>query len=123
MPKSYVSPIPHRTRTPDGKEMNNALQFARCAAAVLSFSLLASAQLPPSITEYPSAPAFMNADQITTGPDGALWVCGIGIERITTLGVSAVYTVPLTYCNGITAGPDGALWFTGGCCNGPALAR
>jgi streptogramin lyase len=53
---------------------------------------------------------------ITTGPDGALWLTGVGtgkIDRITTTGVIAEFLLPTRNNSpfGITAGPDGALWF------------
>ena len=53
---------------------------------------------------------------ITTGPDGALWYTNIGnntIGSITTSGVISTYSDPsIVGPQDITAGPDGALWFT-----------
>ncbi len=53
--------------------------------------------------------------EITTGPDGALWVTTYStIWRLTTDGQNAT-EFPLTVgapLPAITAGPDGALWFT-----------
>ena len=59
-------------------------------------------------------------NNITAGPDGALWFTfssGYGIGRMTTSGVFSSYQVKAlsggaTGFGGITAGPDGALWFT-----------
>jgi sugar lactone lactonase YvrE len=61
-------------------------------------------------------------NEITVGPDGALWFTELsagagggtnGIGRITTSGSITEYPVPsATSLTGITAGPDGTLWFT-----------
>ena len=54
-------------------------------------------------------------EEITTGPDGALWFAnyfGNKIGRITTNGVVTTFTGPMARPVGITAGPDGALWFS-----------
>jgi virginiamycin B lyase len=66
--------------------------------------------------------AFVGAlDQITAGPDGALWFTeprDNQIGRITTAGDITEFTLPATSFpgsstpEGITVGPDGALWFT-----------
>ncbi len=60
------------------------------------------------------------AQQITQGPDGALWFTegGVGccaqIGRVTTAAVITQYPLPESNGSplGITAGSDGALWFT-----------
>ena len=58
----------------------------------------------------------MKPDDITTGPDGALWFTNAGnnsIGRITTAGVVTNYTgTGIDEPTSITTGPDGALWFT-----------
>ncbi|MGC9947972.1 MAG: hypothetical protein ABSF64_16520 [Bryobacteraceae bacterium] len=54
-------------------------------------------------------------NQITEGPDKALWFTteGSAIGRMTASGVVTEYTYSATSGGGgITAGPDGALWFT-----------
>jgi hypothetical protein len=56
-------------------------------------------------------------NQITAGPDGALWFTesfASQIGRITTSGVVTEYPTPTPSSNpsGITVGPDGAIWFT-----------
>jgi virginiamycin B lyase len=59
---------------------------------------------------------------ITVGPDGAIWLNGSGIERITTAGVLSQYTTsPPSGGSSITLGPDGALWFSDS--NHNAIAR
>ena len=62
-----------------------------------------------AVTEY-NVP---EPDDITVGPDGALWFTDLsGIGRITTAGVVTQYPVPAgTGPKGIVTGPDGALWF------------
>ena len=59
-------------------------------------------------------PTINSPDEITAGPDGALWFTnGNSIGRITTAGIVTNYTGPsIDIPAGITAGPDGALWFT-----------
>ncbi len=61
-----------------------------------------------------------NLEDITAGPDGALWFTGVPGEvgRITTAGVVSEYATPnFLPGNGIvttiTTGPDGNLWLTG----------
>ncbi|MGH2713484.1 MAG: virginiamycin B lyase family protein, partial [Thermoleophilaceae bacterium] len=66
----------------------------------------------------PTDPTFVPpVDQITTGPDGALWFTqprDDQIGRITTGGAIGEFTVPGTgpRPEAITLGPDGNLWFT-----------
>ena len=71
-----------------------------------------------TITEYvipslKSDPLHHVTDNITVGPDGALWFSETNqsIGRITTGGIVTEY--PVGYDTfGITKGPDGAIWFT-----------
>ena len=68
------------------------------------------------ITEFP-IPAGCSCQDITLGPDGALWFAetGVGkIGRITTAGVFTEFAIPTAGSTpfGIASGPDGALWFT-----------
>jgi virginiamycin B lyase len=68
-----------------------------------------------SIIEYSLQSSGGGAAQITSGPDGALWMTqGSSIGRISTAGVVTEYPVPNPSSgpNWITSGPDGALWFT-----------
>lgn len=70
------------------------------------------------ITEYPAISP-VGPDQITRGPDGAMWFTtndGEQIGRITTTGAVTLFSLPqplLGYL-GITLGPDGALWVSEG---------
>jgi virginiamycin B lyase len=75
----------------------------------------------PSQVPTASAPATVSTlDQITVGPDGALWFTeprDNQIGRITTAGgtpqeFSLDSIVSGAQPEGITVGPDGALWFT-----------
>ena len=57
-------------------------------------------------------------DQITTGPDGNLWVgdsASQAVVRVTPAGVATSFHIPGKYStvSGLTAGPDGNLWLTG----------
>jgi virginiamycin B lyase len=61
------------------------------------------------------------ANDITSGPDGALWFITNGpgaggtVGRITTGGTITYFPLPICfecYPTGITTGPDAALWFT-----------
>ena len=67
-------------------------------------------------TDFPSSglgvPANLN---ITSGPDGALWVNNLrAIGRMTTTGSLSVYSAFRLSAGKLTAGPDGALWFANG---------
>jgi hypothetical protein len=65
-------------------------------------------------------------EEITAGPDGALWFAtdGGSIGRITTAGVVSNYTgAGISVPRGVTGGPDGALWFTNGSINGGSIGR
>ena len=69
------------------------------------------------ITEYPIPSGPNGPQEITSGPDGALWFTENGankIGRISVTGVVTEFTVPTANGKpwGITSGPDGALWFT-----------
>ncbi|HWE54008.1 MAG TPA: hypothetical protein VG435_00770 [Acidimicrobiales bacterium] len=54
-------------------------------------------------------------EDITTGPDGALWFTGTGIVgRITTAGVITDFADSrFENVGGIVAGPGGAMWLDG----------
>jgi virginiamycin B lyase len=84
------------------------------AGAVTSRFFIPSA----GTTLPPTDPAYVNAvDQITAGPDGALWFTqprDNQIGRITTAGDLTEYnvSVPDARPDAITRGPDNNLWFT-----------
>ena len=67
------------------------------------------------VTNY-TGTGINDPQDITTGPDGALWFTNYdndSIGRITTGGLVSNFTYPnIDRPAGITAGPDGALWFT-----------
>jgi virginiamycin B lyase len=70
----------------------------------------------PAIANY-TAPGISAPEEITSGPDGALWFTNSTnntIGRISTSGVVSNFALPVDGNEpyGITAGPDGALWFT-----------
>jgi hypothetical protein len=61
--------------------------------------------------------AWICADGITAGPDGALWFtmfAANSIGRITTTGAITQYPIPTanSQSSGIATGPDGSIWFT-----------
>jgi virginiamycin B lyase len=64
-----------------------------------------------SFTNY----SFFYPQDITVGPDGALWFTseydGYQTGRITTAGKVTTIYVSIAPPEVITAGPDGALWF------------
>ena len=69
-----------------------------------------------AITDYVLPQTIHRPNQITVGPDGALWFTyldGSIIGRITIAGVSQDYSIPSNpgATDGITTGLDGALWF------------
>jgi len=65
-----------------------------------------------AVATYSTSNLFPN--DITAGPDGALWFTTNGsIGRITTSGVVTMFSGPdIEGPDAITSGPDGALWFT-----------
>ena len=67
-------------------------------------------------TPSPSVFQGQYPNQITAGPDGAMWFTNVSnnsIGRINMSGTVTNYTGPgISHPMAITAGPDGALWFT-----------
>jgi virginiamycin B lyase len=66
---------------------------------------------------FPIPTADSTPEDITPGPDGALWFTESAadqIGRVTTSGKFTEYPIPTAGAapSGITSGPDGALWFT-----------
>jgi virginiamycin B lyase len=89
------------------------------AAMLLGLSTGAMAQSGTfsQMTGYPLSNTATVLEEITAGPDGALWFADFeddAIGRITTAGAITEYPVPTPGASpfGIAAGPDGALWFT-----------
>jgi streptogramin lyase len=93
--------------------------------ALLGGALVASATTAGSAAAAPgpTGPAAAGGaiDQpieITTGPDGNVWVTNIGsntIDRVTPSGTVTSFGDPTILSpQGITTGPDGNLWFAGG---------
>jgi len=73
---------------------------------------------PPAGSSPGTAGTPANLEDITAGPDGALWFTGVPGEvgRITTAGVVSEYATPNflpANVTTITTGPDGNLWLTG----------
>jgi len=101
---------------PDSARMAGSVRAFWMAVLLLILPAIAAAQ-QIAIGEYPVPTANSKPEDITAGPDGALWFTedyGNKIGRITTAGVITEYPVPTanSYPEGIAAGPDGALWFT-----------
>ena len=77
----------------------------------------ANATSSPTITEYPIPTASAFPQDVTKGPDGALWFTESSqsvnkIGRITTSGVITEYQTFFAGPRSIAAGSDGALWYT-----------
>ena len=67
--------------------------------------------LKGTIREIP-LPAHFSPSDLTTGPDGNLWLAGNQIGRITPTGVIREFSLPAdSVAFRITTGPDGNLWF------------
>lgn len=69
-----------------------------------------------TLTEYPLPVDTSAPNNITLGPDGAVWFTefqGNKVGRITTAGAITEFDIPTPNSapRGIVAGPDGALWF------------
>jgi virginiamycin B lyase len=81
--------------------------------APVALLLLAPALPARAILEFPLATSHL-PNQITVGPDGALWFTQVDrIGRITTGGVATDFVIgSVSNPQGIVTGPDGALWFT-----------
>ncbi len=98
--------------------MSRTHQKNPARSAIIPFALIligSHAQLPAQNVGFVEhlAPLESSPDQITTGPDGALWFTGLSIGRITTAGVTSQYSYPSGgFSAGIVTGSDGALWFT-----------
>jgi virginiamycin B lyase len=94
-----------------------ALLAVAAAGCLLAPANAAWADVPISVTGFPTTTPSAVPDGITLGPDGALWFTEEGanqIGRITTSG--AITEFPLTATpssepRAIIDGPDGALWF------------
>jgi len=90
--------------------------MSRMTALLLLLPAVSLAQ-QIAIGGYPLPTAQAGPEDITSGPDGALWFTeGVGdkIGRITTAGTLTEYPLPGPNKGPytITTGPDGALWFT-----------
>ena len=97
------------------------------AVPVLALGGAAAQAAGGGITVFPG---INQPNDITTGPDAALWFTDYGnnsIGRITTTGKITTYTGGgINGPDDITAGPDGALWFTnygGNSFGSPAATR
>jgi virginiamycin B lyase len=79
------------------------------------FVAAATLHADTSITEFTTPSSGTNLEDITLGPDGAMWFAESSVSkigRITTAGVVTEYGLAGGRPVGITQGPDGALWFT-----------
>jgi virginiamycin B lyase len=93
----------------------NIARMTTTGAFTLAVNVTPPSGVPPSDPGYVSP-----LDQITVGPDGALWFTEPRdnmIGRITTAGSVTEYgtangLAPLSSPEGITLGPDNNLWFT-----------
>jgi streptogramin lyase len=65
------------------------------------------------LTEFTYTSPFC-ISSITAGPDGALWLAGSGLGRMTLDGVFTEFPLPGSGSSTgfITSGPDGNIWFT-----------
>lgn len=90
--------------------------MALCAAAVASPVVASPAAADPTLDGQFQVTALGANNQITTGPDGNVWVTlesGKDVARITPGGVVDEFDAPaINGAVGITAGPDGNLWVT-----------
>jgi streptogramin lyase len=94
-----------------------AVAIALVALLMPIIGVALSAAAAPAMTEYPIPTSGGTPQNITAGPDGAIWfteVLGNNIGRVTPSGSITEYPIPTSDSRpiGITSGPDGALWFT-----------
>ena len=98
----------------------------RISALLLSAAAIVPGQPDVTYSTFP-VPAIVGMNNLTVGPDGALWIAArYGVWRMTTTGAVTQYALPdaAIFDRGaedITVGPDGALWFTE--YPGPKLGR
>ena len=99
------------------------ISYGATAAGLSSGNVIGAVLTPGAasagFTEFPIPTGGSYAEDITAGPDGALWFTegeAGKIGRITTAGSITEYPIlsggAYSFPGGITAGPDGALWFT-----------
>src|SRR6266853_2015858 len=88
-------------------------------ASIVSLSAVVGAAehaLALTFSEFPIPTANSSPNDITAGPDGALWFTEFfnnKIGRITTSGTITETSIPtaMSFPQGITKGPDNNLWF------------
>ena len=91
-------------------------RFALVLCFSLGYSGIASAQTPPSFTEFDIPTTVSGPAGVATGPDSALWFTEFftnKIGRLTTAGAFTEYPIPTANSGptAITRGGDGAVWF------------
>jgi virginiamycin B lyase len=118
----------HLTADLQCRDSFQAKPVLRPALAALGLVLLTASggSAAPALTEFALPNSNSNPNDITTGPDGALWFTEEGafdmnrnplgpskIGRITTGGAITEFATPAANSDprGITVGPDGNLWF------------
>lgn len=86
------------------------------AALAASLALAAPALAAPAVDGEFAVSSIGTNNQLTTGPDGNIWVAldaGNDVAQITPAGVVTEFSGPdLAFPTGIAAGPDGKLWVT-----------
>src|SRR6266566_3906749 len=102
-----------------GQHMKNRCQLLLLMVAVLVGAAvgIATQALAQTFMEFPIPTVNSGPNDITAGPDGAMWFTegnGNKIGRMTTADITTEFPIPTVNSGpfGITAGPDGALWFT-----------
>ena len=90
----------------------------RTLLAGLALTIAGATAFGQIIQEFPVLPPGRGPEGITTGPDGNLWFCEEGGNRIGRMtypgGVVTEFLLPTASSSPetIVAGPDGNLWFT-----------
>ncbi len=105
------------------RETDAVVEFAgvrgfRTLLAGLALAIVGATAFGQVIQEFPLLPPGRGPEGITTGPDGNLWFCEEGGNRIGRQtypgGVVTEFPLPVAFSSPetIVAGPDGNLWFT-----------
>ena len=90
----------------------------RTLLAGLALTIVGATAFGQIIQEFPLLPPGRGPEGITTGPDGNLWFCEEGGNRIGRQtypgGVVTEFVLPVAFSSPetIVTGPDGNLWFT-----------
>ncbi len=92
-----------------------ALPAALVLLAVSRHAVRQNGGNPPNWRTFPISQSQSIAQDIATGPDGAIWASNTtppGLLRVTMSGASSLVSLPFVVPGALTSGSDKRLWFT-----------